>query len=247
MFSKLNQNANRQKSSQSARKITASLPIPLIVKITALGTVGLLVGLMLILIGILQAGDRLFESINNLFSIEQPEPEVDITSLVVQRIQGASELTTAIFTMEAVVPASQDRKLGNLTLGQTKLLYIAQGEVRAGIDLKEINSSNVTVGETSIQVTLPPPQILDTKIDVERSQVYDYDRGFLSLGPDTAPQLQVFAQQETLKKIKAAACDKGLLSQANERAKTALTNLLSVSGYQTVLISTSSPDPQICQ
>jgi hypothetical protein len=61
---------------------------------------------------------------------------------------------------------------------------------------------------------------------VNRSSVYDYDRGFLGLGPDTAPQLQSLAQQETLKKIQEAACKGNLLAQANDRAQLVVEKLL---------------------
>ncbi|MFN9672445.1 MAG: DUF4230 domain-containing protein [Microcystis sp.] len=60
--------------------------------------------------------------------------------------------------------------------------------------------------------------------------VYDYDRGFLGLGPDVAPQLQTLAQQETLEKILATACQKGILQEANQKAVLALTQLLLNSG-----------------
>jgi hypothetical protein len=58
----------------------------------------------------------------------------------------------------------------------------------------------VQVTNNTIQLRLPPPRILDSKIDVNRSSVYDYNRGFLGLGPDVGPQLQTLAQRETLKK-----------------------------------------------
>ncbi|HAG83833.1 MAG TPA: DUF4230 domain-containing protein, partial [Cyanobacteria bacterium UBA12227] len=160
-------------------------------------------------IGILRTGSRFVEQLQAIFTNPQPEPEVDIRSIIVRQVRGASELTTAIFTMEAVVPTRQDRTLGGYPVATTTLLYIAYGEVRAGVDLEELTPNNVQVINDTIQLQLPPPRILDSKIDVNRSQVYDYNRGFLGLGPDTAPQLQMLAQQETLKKIVFTACNQG--------------------------------------
>jgi len=139
-------------------------------------------------IGMLRSGARFFEGINAIFNAPQPKPEVDVRSLVVRQIRGASELTTAVFTMEAVVPTRQDRNLGGYKVGTTTLLYIAYGQVRAGVDLEELGSDDVQVVNDTIQLQLPPPRLLDSKIDVNRSSVYDYDRGFLGLGPDVAPQ-----------------------------------------------------------
>ncbi len=198
-------------------------------------------------IGILRSGTRFFEGLNAMFNAPPAKPEVDVRSLVVRQIRGASELTTSVFTMEAVVPTRQDRKLGSYTVGSTTLLYIAYGEVRAGVDLKDLNADNVRFVNDTIQLQLPPPRILDSKIDVNRSSVYDYDRGFLGLGPDVAPQLQTLAQQETLKKIVTAACNQGVLQQANDRAQLVVEKLLNTAGYKAVEVKTQLPPPGTCK
>jgi hypothetical protein len=202
---------------------------------------------MLFGIGMWRSGAHFFEGINAIFNAPPPKPEVDVRTLVVSQVRGASELTTAVFTMEAVVPSRQDRKLGGYTVGSTTLLYIAYGEVRAGVDLKDLKADDVTVVNDTIQLQLPPPRILDSKIDVNRSNVYDYDRGFLGLGPDVAPQLQSLAQQETLKKIVTAACGNRILDQANDRAQLVVEKLLNTAGYKEVEVKTQSPLPGTCR
>lgn len=197
-------------------------------------------------IGMLRSGFRFIEGLNDMFNVSLGKPEVDVRSIIVSQVRGASELTTAVFNMEAVVPTRQDRKVGDYTLGTTTLLYIAYGEVRAGVDLKDIKPENVSVVNDTVQIQLPPPRILDSKIDVNRSTVYDYDRGFLGLGPDVAPQLQTLAQQETLKKIEAAACRENLLAQANDRAQLVVEKLLNTAGYKQVEVKTQQPLPGTC-
>ena len=209
-------------------------------------TGGMVLFALLFGIGMWRSGSRFFEGINAIFTGEPSKPQVDVRSLIVSQVRGASELTTAVFTMEAVVPTRQERKIGQYTLGATTLLYIAYGEVRAGVDLKELNANNVTLVNDTIELQLPPPRILDSKIDVNRSSVYDYDRGFLGLGPDTAPQLQSLAQQETLKKIQEAACKGNLLAQANDRAQLVVEKLLNTAGYKQVVVKTQSPPTGTC-
>jgi hypothetical protein len=136
--------------------------------------------------------------------------------------------------------------VGGYVIGTTKLLYVAYGEVRAGVNLGQLKAEDVTVADNTLRLRLPPPQILDGKIDVNRSQVYDYNRGFLGLGPDTGPQLQTVAEQEALKKIVASACADKLLEKANDRAKLVVTQLLSTTGYQQVIIETQPPAPSAC-
>ncbi|NJN31521.1 MAG: DUF4230 domain-containing protein [Synechococcales cyanobacterium RM1_1_8] len=184
--------------------------------------------------GILRAGEGFVSEVQDLFNAPQPEPEIDVRSVVVQQIKAASELSTAVFSMEAVVPSKRDRTLGNLTVGSTTLLYIAYGEVRAGVDLSQLQPSDVTVTATpsgeQLTIQLPPAQILDQKIDISRSQVYDYDRGFLGLGPDSAVELQSLASQAALDRIVTAACQQGILDQAGDRAKLVVQQLMATAG-----------------
>ena len=207
---------------------------------------GLAVAALVVNVGGWRLGDRAFSLVQNLFHPAPPAPKVDIQSVVVQQVRGVSELTTAVFTMQAVVPTSQDATFHGFVIGTTKLLYIAYGEVRAGVDLHSLTAANVQVAGSSMQIQLPPPQLLDRKIDISRSNVYDYSRGTLGLGPDVAPSLQALAQQEALKKIVEAACIDGVLEKANDRAKLVVTQLLTTAGYQNVTVLTQAPPSGNC-
>jgi hypothetical protein len=203
---------------------------------------------MVILLGVWRSGDRFFGNLKSLFNPPPPPaPKVETRSVVIQQIRQASELTTAVFTMEAVVPTQQDAALGGVVIGTTRLLYIARGEVRAGVDLSRLTPENVQVVGNLVRLRLPPPKLLDQKIDVARSSVYDYNRGPLGLGPDVAPNLQKLAQEEALKKIQAAACSDGILERANDRAKLAVSQLIRSSGVKEILVETQPPSPTECQ
>jgi len=201
----------------------------------------------LVLAGMWQTGNQFFGKLSGLFNTPQPAAKVDVRSMVVQQVRNASELTTAIFTMETVVPASRDRTIGGYVVGKTTLLYIAYGEVRAGVDLSDLKPEDVQLnGDTTI-LRLPPPQILDSKIDVSRSKVYDYDRGFLGLGPDAAPELQELAQRQTLDKVVASACANGILQSASDRAKMTVSQLLMTAGYQKLIVENQPPLTDSCK
>lgn len=232
---------------QISKMASGLLKTPHLLRNLMLMTTGGTVIIALVLgIGVLRSGSRFFEGLGAMFSLSQSKPEVDVKTLVVRQVREASELTTSVFTMESVVPTRQENKLGGYTIGATTLLYIAYGEVRAGVDLKDLSAADVQVTDQTIQLRLPPPRILDSKIDVNRSSVYDYNRGFLGLGPDVAPQLQTIAQRETLKKIQKAACDQGILKQANDRAELVVEKLLSTAGHKQVVVKTQAPSPGSC-
>ncbi|HEY9644092.1 MAG TPA: DUF4230 domain-containing protein [Coleofasciculaceae cyanobacterium] len=196
---------------------------------------------LFLLTGVWRSGTSFFSDLYALFDKPQPEPKVDLRSMVVQQVRNASELTTAVYAMETVVPTSRDRTVGGYVIGTTTLLYIAYGEVRAGVDLSTLQETDVQVNGDSITLRLPPPRILDSKIDVNRSKVYDYDRGFMGLGPDVAPELQELAQRKTLEKIVESACTGGILQQANDRAKLAISQLLTATGHNRLLVEAQTP------
>ncbi len=202
---------------------------------------------LLILLTIGKSGDWLWKQVTSWTTQPQPAPQVDVRSVVVKQVQDSSELTTALFTMEAVVPTQQDSTMGGVVIGSTKLLYIAHGEVRAGIDLSKIALTDVQAQGDVLTVRLPMPKLLDSKIDVGRSSVYDYSRGALGLGPDVAPQLQSLAQQKALLKITDAACEKGILTQANDRAKLVLGQLLKSPAYKSIAVTVQTPDIPTCK
>ncbi|MBW4473122.1 MAG: DUF4230 domain-containing protein [Stenomitos rutilans HA7619-LM2] len=209
-------------------------------------TGGIAVGSLLVGVGVWRMGDQVFSTVQSLFDPTQSAPKVDVRSVVIKQVQGVSELTTAVFTMQAVVPTSQNTTFNGFVIGTTKLLYIAYGEVKAGIDLSSLTPDRVQIASDTIRIQLPPPKLLDHKIDVSRSNVYDYNRGTLGLGPDVAPELQALAQQEALKKIVEAACTDRVLDKANDRAKLAVTQLLTTAGYQNVTVETQSPPSAAC-
>jgi hypothetical protein len=221
--------------------------IPGLMRSLSLMTTGgaLLIG-GLIAFGVWRSGDQFLSEVKTLFSTPQPPPRVDPRTTIVQQIRGASELTTAVFTMETVVPTSRDRTIAGYVVGKTTLLYIAYGEVRAGVDLAAIRPNDVQVNGDTLLLRLPPPRILDSKIDVNRSKVFDYDRGFLGLGPDAAPELQQLAQQETLNKIVESACSSGVLQAASDRAKVTVGQLLMTAGYGQFSVETQPPSADAC-
>jgi hypothetical protein len=236
--------AHRDNQNKSSLQSNLGILLKLLGVVTSGGT--FLLGLV-ILLTIGKSGDWLWKQVSSWTTQPQPLPQVDVRSVVVKQVQDSSELTTALFTMEAVVPTQQDSTMGGVVIGSTKLLYIAHGEVRAGIDLSKIALTDVQAQGENLTVRLPMPKLLDSKIDVSRSSVYDYSRGALGLGPDVAPQLQSLAQQQALQKITDAACEKGILTQANDRAKLVLGQLLKSPAYKNINITLQTPDVATCK
>ncbi len=207
------------------------------------GSISLII--LLTVFSIWRTGDRAGNFIRSLVKFHPVEPKVEAINPIVQRLRNIQELSTTVLTTETIVPTSAKRKIGEIPLATTRLLYIARGEIRAGIDLAEIKATDIKVSSDRLEINLPAAKILDSKIDVNRSRVYDYDRGFLNLGPDVAPQLQTIAQKQTLIEIVNTACNQGILNQANTQAKETITQIFANSGYQEVEVNIATP--QSCQ
>ena len=216
------------------------------------GVMGSLSGAMLLLgivagIGLWHSGEQFVKGIKMALTPAEPEAEVDVRAVVVQQVRGASELTTAVFTMEAVVPTTSSRTIASYEIGKTTLIYVARGEVRAGVDLSAIGPEDVQSGDDDVlRVMLPAPTILDSKIDVNHSEVYDYDRGFLGLGPDRAPELQDKAQEAALDRVLIAACEQGILQQASDRAELVVGQLLQNTGLERIEVESRPPTNTVC-
>ena len=209
-----------------------------ITKILFFATGSSLVVVLGILLTIGRTSDRFLTTIENILQPQPTKLQIEESALLLKQIQNLQELTTTTYQMETIVPTSADRTWGeDWTIATTKLLYIAKGEVKAGIDLSQLTKDDVEVSNNRITIALPAAEILDSKIDVTDSRVYHYDRGFLNLGPDVAPQLQSLAQQKTLKKIVMSACNEGILATANEGAQTAIAQFLTITNDKEVEIT----------
>jgi len=187
---------------------------------------------------IIGGGTQRIRSLLHRFD-DSPAKVTDNRAVILKSIQNASELTTSIFVMEVVVPTEQNETIAGFTVGTTKLLYLAHGEVRAGVDLKTLSKNSFTTDGDRLVLKLPAPKILDSKIDVKLSKVYDYNKGWL--GPDTAPQLQELAEKKALERIEEAACKGGILTKAGEQAVVVVGQLAKASGQEiTVDMAVSS-------
>lgn len=195
-------------------------------------------------VGVARQGQRFFHRVAGLFTVPTPgptaTPQIDVAPLVLRQVRGLSELTTTEFTMQTVVTAQQGRTLGPFQFN-TRLLYVAYGQVRAGVDLSQLGPDGVQVrDQRAIVVRLPPPRILDRKLDVERSYVYDFERGILA---PQASDLQTEAERRALEQILAGACESDILGEANRRAELAVGALLNALGFEEIRVLTQPPNP----
>jgi len=149
------------------------------------------------------------------------------TTSVVQQVQSLSEIITVKYVIEKVV-VLEDVKW----YGENRVLLLAHGVVKAGIDLKRLQPSDVTISGKTITIRLPMPQITDAYLDDKATQVIDHSTGLLrSFDKD----MEQTARQEAVEEVSLAAREGGILKDADARAKTELETFFKRAGFESVV------------
>ena len=166
-------------------------------------------------------------------------PQFATTPTVVLQIQSLSELVTVKYVLEKVIPVEVPHPdlIDNLPiisgLRDDKLILLAHGIVKAGVDLSQIKEGDVHISGKKIRLDLPPAIVTDGYLDDNGTQVLDRQTGLLR---PVDKKLEQQARQYARSEIMRAARKAGIEREAGERAKDQLTKLLKSLGYDEVEI-----------
>jgi hypothetical protein len=152
---------------------------------------------------------------------------------VITGIQAFGRLETAQYTLRDIVEMKDapDNMFDRFT--QDKLLLIAEGEVVAGFDLTRIGEDDITAIRDTVLLILPEPEILYSRIDNERTYVYERETG-LFRKPD--PDLETEARRLAERQIRDWALERGILDDAEEFGLFYLENFLYSLGFKKIRI-----------
>jgi hypothetical protein len=149
------------------------------------------------------------------------------TTSVIHEVQSLSEIVTVKYVIEKVV-VLEDVKW----YGESRVLLLAHGVVKAGIDLKRLQPTDVNISGKTITLRLPVPQITDAYLDDKATMVIDHSTGMLrSFDKD----LEQTARQNAVDDIAHAARKGGILDDANQRAHTELEAFFKRAGFEAVV------------
>jgi hypothetical protein len=156
-------------------------------------------------------------------------PRIYSTPTILQQVQTLSQLVTVKYVMERMVVVDDVKWLAGL--GENKVILIAHGVVKAGMDLSRIQAGDITVKGRSVKIKLPPAQITDAYLDDSQTRVYERTTGlFRAFDKD----LEQTARQNAVDDIRRAARVGGIQKDADERARAQLTNLFKQLGFEQV-------------
>lgn len=152
---------------------------------------------------------------------------------IIHEIRSLARLETIQYSVEKVISADSGRE-DLKTLFGDKLLFVAHGEVLAGIDLEKIRLEDIKLDGKVVSIKLPAAEILSTRLDNDKSYVYDRQTGLLAR-PDA--ELETKARQEAEKQIYKTAIEDGILKQAQTNAQAYLDRLIRSLNYEEVIFT----------
>ena len=130
----------------------------------------------------------LIPSLGSLGLVTTPTVTIDTSRpSVVESVRALSKLETVHYQVEKIISGKSSGPLPDF-LTSDKILLVAHGEVIAGVDLSKLRPQDTEVNGTAVTMTLPSPEILVSKLDNDKTYVYDRQTGLFNK-PD--PNLRV--------------------------------------------------------
>jgi hypothetical protein len=160
------------------------------------------------------------------FLLPPPGPRMANTPSLLVQIQTLSQLVSVKFVIEKVV-VLEDVKW----YGENRLLMVAHGNVKAGVDLGQLKPGDLKIGDHKITISLPPAIITDAYLDDQKTQVIERSTGTLR---QFDKDLEQNGRRMAVDEIKRAARVNGILKEADDRARLQLENLFRQLGYAEV-------------
>lgn len=165
-------------------------------------------------------------------TVVRPTPQVIVAVRDLARLEGAQ------YHLERVIDLrEQQSRFFGLIQSEDAILLVAAGDVTAGVDLTLLRDGDVVVdtvkGEATI--TLPPAQVLSTRLDNERTYVHTRRTDALA---ERRENLETRARQEAERTLQEAAVTGGVIERAQRNAEHTVETLVRSLGYTKVSVRT---------
>jgi hypothetical protein len=162
--------------------------------------------------------------------------------VVLKSIQNLRRFQAASGHFEVIVDLEKDTRFVPSPIRGERVLFVAVGDVEAGVDFSGVKGDAVDVSNNrrSVHVELPHAEFFGARVDPSRSYVYDRDRGLIDRvaslfqdNPTSEQELYVLAEE---KLMDAAENDSGILARAERNTRLMLLGLFEALGFTSVSI-----------
>ncbi len=148
------------------------------------------------------------------------------TATILTRVQSLNQLVTVKYVLEKVVDV-EDAKW----YGENRVLLVAHGVAKAGIDLSRLKADDIQVNQKSVSIKLPKATVTDVYLDDNRTQVLERSTGIMRVFDK---DLEQNARREAVEDLRSAALQDGIIKDAEDRGKAQLSNLFFQLGFTQV-------------
>ncbi len=180
----------------------------------------------------------IFNPVRSLLVKSTPEILPDPRTIVI-KVNQLARLETAQLEAEQIVTSERDTDVLFGLFGES-IVFVAVGEVIAGIDFAKLEDGDIQVVDPdTVMIHLPKSEILVSALDNDKSYVVDRDTGLFS-GAD--PQLETQVRQIGEAAILEYALEEvGIIEIADENAKQYMEGFLNELGFENVEFTDEKP------
>lgn len=180
--------------------------------------------------------ERVSKAIKSLFS---NKTEVRMLDTVIEDIRPIQEITTARYNAE--IPLIKQYKTRDSILSipfvrEGEAAYIVKGEIRAGIDVREITRESLSMAGDTLYVRMPVVKVLDAIVNPSDITIFDHSGTI----PDEDMSMYV---PEAKARMVSKAIRQGILEQARESARNTLCQMFMACGFRTVIFTDPVTQP----
>jgi hypothetical protein len=166
--------------------------------------------------------------------------------VLLQSMRDLHRYVAADGTFQVIVDLQENKENIPDFLINRRTLFVGSGAVEAYVDFSGLAGDALKVDEkkSSIELTLPPPELSAAALDMAKSYVVAEQRGALTkigdaFGGDLNRQQRVY--QLAQERITQAAKDSGLDQRARQNTQVMLESLFARLGYTTVTVTFANP------
>jgi hypothetical protein len=180
----------------------------------------------------------------NLFGTETKEQH---DAVVLAEIREMAELQVASGRFETIVDVEKDAKYLPSWVKGERTVLVAEGDVRATVDLGALGEDAIEISEDGKHATVhvPAPQLHEAELDRDVTRVISRDRGLFERIDDAVtggnPTDDAALYDRAEDKLAEAAGQSDLSQRAEDSATDVLTDLLEKAGFEQVTVVFEAP------
>lgn len=153
---------------------------------------------------------------------------------ILSKIRQLNQLQSSAFHVESIIKTEKQGNWFVLWQDSQKGLFVAKGQVQAGLNLDELHSQHIQILPDTVLIQLPPVRIQDVQLD--NIEVFDIQTGLFNVYQPDMSVLQT-VQTQAKQQILQQACQNGILQHAQQHSANQITQLFQIANMKNMKVS----------